>query len=143
MEHISNIVVVEFKILKAVEFYYVLHRRRIFPSFCWFIVVFIFCYFSIFPSDRIIRRLAPGVQVIAPSWEWSGNVFQAEFCRGAVKAFKHIETASAAQSRFAAPFMMNGHEFFPSVSPPVKEGTGATLINIDKLCREMSLEMEK
>lgn len=27
--------------------------------------------------------------------------------------------------------------------PPVKEGTGATLINIDKLCREMSLEMEK
>lgn len=61
-----------------------------------------FCYFSIFPSDRIISPLASGVQVIAPSWEWSGNVFQAEFCRGEVKAFKHIETASAAQSRFAA-----------------------------------------
>lgn len=39
--------------------------------------------------------------------------------------------------------MMNGHEFFPSVSPAVKERANATLINIDKLFREMSLEMEK
>lgn len=38
---------------------------------------------------------------------------------------------------------MSDHEFFQSVSPPVKERAIATLINIDKLFREMSLEMEK
>lgn len=39
--------------------------------------------------------------------------------------------------------MVHGHEFFLSVSPPVKERANATLINIDKLFREMSFEMEK
>lgn len=116
-----SIVVVEFKILSCLILLCPSSPTH-FPSLSWFIVVFIFYYFSIFPSDRIISWLASGVQVIARSWEWNGNVFQAVFCRGEVKALKHIETAQSNTHtrRLTAPFMMNGHEFFPSVSPPVK-----------------------
>lgn len=71
-------------------------------------------------------------------------------CSREVKALKHIETASKTKinththtQRFTTLFTMNDHEFFQSVSPPVKERAIATLINIDKLFREMSLEMEK
>lgn len=141
-EHI--IVVMKVKISKAVSFSLSFTTTDV--SF-FLLFFFSFYYFSIFHFNRIMSWLASGVQTMLDLLNgmlmFSGLRFPGE-----VRALKHIwDSIHDAKQRTHRKVDNTFYDerswmFLPS-SPPVKERANATLINIDQLFREMSLEMEK